>query len=459
VLGLETVKALVLARRFLAEHRHLNSCYLSLDKIWEHSIHVAQIARDLVLFETKNRALAAQALAAGLLHDLGKIVLASNFDDLYGRVHSLARKQPVALWEIEREMFGASHGEIGACLVGMWNMPIEIVDAAAFHHEPPLCEHDQLSPLAAVHIANVLEHQRQPNNEFRVLPAVSTPFLNQLRLLQRLPIWRATFAKAAAPAGSAEGDEAAPVAPVQEAAPSRSPAGQETVTVTATQSAEPAPLVEATVTATPTAHPHSRGLVYFGLGFALMLLLAVAVQRGSNSSEPAHIQARTLSAPEALVLAPPTPQMETAPESPTEVTPRAVELPPEPETVVASVAEAEVWPPVPEVTPTPAPEEVVADSVPVSLPSPAPGQTEEAGAPLEVAPLEVESTKPSEPEQPAFKLNGIFYSSTDPAAIVNGKSVRAGEKVGEATVVRINRGAVTLDINGERKTLSLPAVR
>src|SRR5262245_22213260 len=97
LLGLETVKALVMALRFLAEHSHLKSGYLSLSQIWEHSINVAQIARDLVLFETKDRTLASQALAAGLLHDLGKVVLATNFEDLYGRVYSLARKQPVPL--------------------------------------------------------------------------------------------------------------------------------------------------------------------------------------------------------------------------------------------------------------------------------------------------------------------------------------------------------------------------
>src|SRR5262249_37189465 len=98
-LGLETVKALIMALRFLAEHSQLKPGYLSLEQIWQHSTNVAQIARDLVLFETKDRALAAQAFAAGLIHDLGKVVLATNFDDLYGRVHSLARKQPVPIWE------------------------------------------------------------------------------------------------------------------------------------------------------------------------------------------------------------------------------------------------------------------------------------------------------------------------------------------------------------------------
>ncbi len=52
-LGLDAVKALVTALRFLAEHSHVKPGYLSIDQIWQHSTNVAQIARDLVLFETK----------------------------------------------------------------------------------------------------------------------------------------------------------------------------------------------------------------------------------------------------------------------------------------------------------------------------------------------------------------------------------------------------------------------
>ena len=194
-LGFETVKAVVMAQQFLAEHKEMVPCYLSLEQIWQHSVNVGQIARDLVLFETKDRALASQALVAGLLHDLGKVVLAKNFEDLYGRVTSLARKQPVALWEVEKEMFGASHGEIGGCLLGMWNLPLAIVDAAALHHEPPLGEHDRLSPLAAVHIANVIERELRPNEDgMMVAPVIHAPFLNEIGLLHRLPVWRAAFA-------------------------------------------------------------------------------------------------------------------------------------------------------------------------------------------------------------------------------------------------------------------------
>src|SRR5439155_26263570 len=125
-----------------------------------------------------------EALVAGLLHDLGKVVLASNFDDLYGRVHSLARKQPVTLWDVEKEMFGANHGEIGACLAGMWNVPSAVVQAIALHHEPPLGQQQSFTPLLAAHIANVLAHEPGPSEESMAAPTTNAAFLNEFGLLQ-----------------------------------------------------------------------------------------------------------------------------------------------------------------------------------------------------------------------------------------------------------------------------------
>lgn len=447
VLGMETVKALVMARRFLAEHGHLNSAYLSLDKIWQHSLNVAQIARDLVLFETKNRALASQALAAGLLHDLGKIVLATNFEDLYGRVHSLARKQPVAMWEIEKEMFGASHGEIGACLLGMWNMSSDIVDAAAFHHEPPLNEHNQLTPLAAVHIANVLEYQRQTDNEFRVLPVVSTPFLNQLKLLQRLPIWHATFAKPSSRRKTSGDTEIISLAPTLEAGSTAEHVNQEADTVTATWAPSSGGQVEASGAAPSATQIPLKAWLYTGILAGLMILVVVSFQRGSRQGEGDHVQARALTAQPLVAANTPAPKVEpdpvAVPIDSSDASPAPSLSAPEtsvPLTPVPTVAE-----PILEVTDSPAPEEVaVAESVTVPAQMPA---------------KLVETAVASDPAPFVFKLNGIFYSATDPTAIVNGKSVRVGERVSGAKVIKITRADVILEVDGQWKVIALPTSR
>jgi HD-like signal output (HDOD) protein/ActR/RegA family two-component response regulator len=427
-MGLETVKALVMALRFLAEHSQLKPGYLSLEKIWQHSTKVGKLARDLMLFETKDRGLAAEALVAGLLHDLGKVVLASNFDDLYGRVHSLARNQPVAMWDIEKEMFGASHGEIGGCLAGMWNMPSSVVQAVAFHHEPPLGEHQHLTPLAAIHIANVLEHEIRPSDEFRVAPVISTAFLNDIGLLQRLPVWRAVFANRRNASASPE-VEATATSPFQLFTPAFSGTPPP---LTANQL--PAPTAE-TRTATlgqpgsddgvPVAPPsHQRRWVYAGaaaaaLGFLILWFgtrpnLAVRAQTPEPTANRASVVMSPAPASEpapAAVLA--TPAIAVSEEAPGT---NAV-LAPNPATTLAGS----------QPTVGTAPQHVTATNAPPATPA-----TEEKA-------------------RPDFRLNGIIYTVARPVAIVNGQTVCVGDSVSGATIAAIDRNFVTLQING-RKT-------
>jgi HD-like signal output (HDOD) protein len=429
-LGLDAVKALVTALRFLAEHSHLKPCYLSIDQIWQHSTNVAQIARDLVLFETEDRALASQALAAGLLHDLGKVVLVTNFADLYGRVYSLARKQPVPVWEIEKEMFGATHGEVGACLVGMWNMPGPIVEATAMHHEPPLGEGEQLTPLAAVHIANVLEHQLRPSDECRVAPIINTAFLNELGLLQRLPIWRATFANRGP--GAQPADDSLALTEVEESAiklldstgVSRS-GNHLKASTAATRTATSGQLEQDQ--SLPASPVRQRRWVYGAVTAGIVFLLALYLRLQPDANESADVYARMPVTHRARA---------------------AVQASPSPERVPAAAPDA-----------TDAPESAVntsASSVPKQTASqPQPETTPATVSHERPANVSTPSLPPQESAAPEFRLNGIIYTVARPSAIVNGKTVFVGEQINGATVISISQTAVSLQIDGHRRTYDL----
>jgi HD-like signal output (HDOD) protein len=428
-LGLLAVKTLVMSRRYLAEHSHLRPGYMSFAELWEHSTQVAQIARDLTLFETKDRALAAEAFAAGLIHDMGKVVLVTNFDDLYGRVHSLARNQPVALWEIEKEMFGATHGEIGGCLVGMWNLPLSVVEAAASHHAPSEGQPQPgFTPLAAVHIANVLEHQLRPSEHFQVAPTIDSQFLNSLGLLARLPVWRAAFANRDADGSGFEpGLEAG-----NEEALARSSTGSTAGWTDKT------PNEDATPTRTATTRPGRRGeqtpasksrWVFAGVaGAAVVLLAAVWLnsQLGFNTSTP--VRAR-----DALVASAPTPTPSVSPVAPDK-----------PEFAVQA----------------PAPSESVV-SQPKPEPEPPLAGTNSVGGrdvPATVTDLPPSTTTPpvvAAKKAPEFRLNGITYRAGSPSAIVNGATVYVGDDVNGATVVAIGPRKVTLQVRGQNKILAL----
>jgi HD-like signal output (HDOD) protein len=419
-LGLDAVKAVVTALRFLAEHSNLKPGYLSIDQVWQHSTNVAQIARDLVLFETKDRALASQALAAGLLHDLGKVVLVTNFEDLYGRVYSLARKQPVPLWEIEKEMFGATHGEVGACLVGMWNMPSPIVEATAMHHEPPLGEGDQLTPLAAVHIANVLEHQLRPSDECRVAPVINTAFLNELGLLQRLPVWRATYANCGPGSQPTDAEESA-IQVLESTGTSHS--GNQL-------NAPAAPTRTGTYgQAEPGQSLRQRRWVYGAVAAGIVFLLALYLRLQPDADESSEVFARTPVARRAAAPAPSSPSPEPASTEAHQTFPTANVAEPAVSTSAPSIPKQTVLAPLPE--PTPA---TVSHASPTNVPTALP---------------------PKETAAPEFRLSGIFYTVASPSAILNGKTVYVGEQINGATVISIRQTSVTLEIDGKRRTYNL----
>ena len=76
--------------------------------------------------------MAEDAFLAGVLHDTGKLVLAGNFPEEYAEAAKQAADNDITLWQAEQEMFGATHAEMGAYLVGLWGIADPIVETLAF---------------------------------------------------------------------------------------------------------------------------------------------------------------------------------------------------------------------------------------------------------------------------------------------------------------------------------------
>ncbi|HTL17563.1 MAG TPA: response regulator, partial [Patescibacteria group bacterium] len=156
LLGFETAKSMVLGVKLLNQYDRIKTGEFSIDGLWQHCTDVAHNARRLVLLQTGDRTLAEEAFAAGLLHDVGKAVLAGNFGEQYAGAESLARKQELAVCEVEKEIFGATHGEVGAYLLSLWGLPNGVLEATALHHEPGRSADQSFTILTAVHVANAL---------------------------------------------------------------------------------------------------------------------------------------------------------------------------------------------------------------------------------------------------------------------------------------------------------------
>ena len=190
LLGLETVKSLVLSVKIFSEFSQKKYSWFNIDAIFKHSISVSSYAKAIVRYEKMDRDLINYSLMAGLLHDLGKLILATNFKDTYQQVLTESRNSDHKLWELEQETFGTSHAEIGAYLMGLWNLENPIIEAIAFHHCPAKSASNQMGLLTVVHVANALDHEEDfPENQESDLP-YDDEYIDQLGGTDRIAEWR-----------------------------------------------------------------------------------------------------------------------------------------------------------------------------------------------------------------------------------------------------------------------------
>jgi HD-like signal output (HDOD) protein/CheY-like chemotaxis protein len=102
------------------------------DRLAAHGALCAELASTLV----DDRAEADHAFAAGLLQDVGQLVLAANLPDAFAANLDLARERGEPLHQVEQDQ-GYTHAHVGAYLLGLWGLPPAVVDAVARHHDPP----------------------------------------------------------------------------------------------------------------------------------------------------------------------------------------------------------------------------------------------------------------------------------------------------------------------------------
>jgi HD-like signal output (HDOD) protein len=122
------------------------------DRYQRHVTLVARIASSL----EPRAAWKDDAFTGGLLHDVGKLVLASRMPEVERENLAAAAQQDRPLHEIERERLGVHHGAIGAYLLGLWGLPSVLVDAAARHHDVAFDRPLTLDAPSAVALANRL---------------------------------------------------------------------------------------------------------------------------------------------------------------------------------------------------------------------------------------------------------------------------------------------------------------
>jgi len=157
LLGLVRTRVLVCSFAIFESFRAPHDPPVSLQKLREHSLQVASLSQAFARAAGAGQEVVEASFAAGLLHDVGKLVLSCMIPDTYRHVIEGWRKG-VPLVELEKALCGATHSEVGAYLLGLWGLPHALVEAALYHHEPSERKTAGFLPLTAVHVADWLAH-------------------------------------------------------------------------------------------------------------------------------------------------------------------------------------------------------------------------------------------------------------------------------------------------------------
>ena len=137
--------------------------------------------------------MANDAFTAGLVHEIGKVVLTINLPEKFELSKSLAEQENISSMMAEKRIFESTHSEVGAYLLGLWGLPQSIVEAVAFHQLPGELQTNSFSPLTAVHIANIFHSYPKAEVLGKPESLFDVKYLEDLNLMKKIPVWYEKF--------------------------------------------------------------------------------------------------------------------------------------------------------------------------------------------------------------------------------------------------------------------------
>lgn len=186
-LGVDTIKALALSASAFSAFNVSKCPWFSIEGLQRHSTAVGAMAREIAKSQKVSKQFLDDTFVAGLLHDVGQLVLVSNHPEKYDRVLSALAGGDRTIAEAERETFGTTHAEMGGYLLWLWGLPDPVVEAVAFHHNPSGCPGGGFAPLTAVHVANALEDRPAALTHAGV--PLDTAYLTRIGVADAVEAW------------------------------------------------------------------------------------------------------------------------------------------------------------------------------------------------------------------------------------------------------------------------------
>jgi putative nucleotidyltransferase with HDIG domain len=157
LLGQKRIQSLVLSSAIGSKFYFHPRLPFSIQNYWRHSVAVAQIAESIARYLSRYEAVdAEEVFSAGLLHDVGKLVLCGFEGEYVVAVLRKMAEKSVPFYMAENKE--NSHGTVGEALAAHWNFPPLLLCGILFHHFPSSCPEPFKRPVGIVHMADAIAH-------------------------------------------------------------------------------------------------------------------------------------------------------------------------------------------------------------------------------------------------------------------------------------------------------------
>jgi HD-like signal output (HDOD) protein len=183
-LGLEIIRALVASNSAFSVFK--SDQVKLFEELWRHSALTGLLAGKISELEGSERLIRGESVQAGMLHDVGQLVLASRLPEEFRSARERVENGISSVSMRERALIGCDHDSVGAYLMGLWGLSDRIVEAIAYHHRPRECAYSGWSPLTAVHAANALVNERLQAGDAEL----DLEYLESVVSPRRIDAWR-----------------------------------------------------------------------------------------------------------------------------------------------------------------------------------------------------------------------------------------------------------------------------
>jgi len=408
LLGLSSLQSIVLAIQVFDYIGQPTSHCALVSEIWNHSIDVAAVARRITLHTTEDAQKAELAYSAGLLHDIGKLILLEVIPDPFIEAQRQAHEQNRSTWRSELDAFGCDHAEVGARLLQNWNLPATVCQTTALHHRPANAGQTEFSILTAVHAANTVVRKRKQATHPDAV--ADQAYLEEIGLAEKREEWELVAKGQALPKKPKLSFKKEP--PPEKAPPPVPPQSNPAITTTRaahhalSQAIEDAEEKRLRREKRLTAHSHSTN-IYLAFAAGIICCLSCIYFLSTIEDAPAKEEVHVDSDPSS-----PDSGFASRENMLDEIMSTGNEM------------RAEVVKP---------PEPAYLNEVILEEPEP----------------------PPPPPPFPEISLGAIFQGSTGPKAQVNGRILAEGDAIGEARITKIEPLSITIEHYGRTKTIRL----